>query len=498
MTFSQPRESAAERDGSAGLASALRRSRWIGAVPGLGADVARWDLAMAAERTALHTRQVEGLGPGRLPVRRLGRVALGTAVGQARWNIRQLAPAVLGPRGALTHPSRWIADGSADYLRDQLASLGPAAAELSRALEQGSGLVPDAIVRALRADPVRPRPMTHGEVARLVGERLGRRIRRIEHRPLSVTALGQLHRGVLDDGSDDGSPVLIQVLRPGIRAAVEADLQLVATVLPGLRAAVPALRRVELGDLLDQFARQLIQRSDLRHDVLDTIELGLAAEQLDVTGVRIARPVRGGFDQHVAVYEDRPGARPLDVAGDDLDARSAVAGLVGISLEAALFAGAFATDLRSEHLLVDHDGSLIQVGGAAAGHFDTEERRLLASYVVALLTADPQRQLESLVGLGAAPAGLDERSLIESLAQASALEPARVLTGGRRARGEAARALQTISRRHSLRLTPSMLLLARSGLGLRHLARTSAPEVSLPAALLPMLPKLHESIRRSQ
>jgi hypothetical protein len=76
--------------------------------------------------------------------------------------------------------------------------------------------------------------------------------------PVAVTAICQVHRGVLD-----GAPVAVKVLRPGLARSVRQDLALLDALLAPLGAAFPAL---DGRAVLAEFRERVLDELDLEQE----------------------------------------------------------------------------------------------------------------------------------------------------------------------------------------------------------------------------------------
>src|ERR671910_360493 len=119
----------------------------------------------------------------------------------------------------------------ADRLRATLERLGPTFVKLGQALSLRRDVLPDEYVAALHQlqDHVAPFP---GALARREVEReLGRPIEAVfadfEDEPLAAASIAQVHRARLDDGT----PVIVKVRRPPIRAQIDRDMRILSALL---------------------------------------------------------------------------------------------------------------------------------------------------------------------------------------------------------------------------------------------------------------------------
>ncbi|MBS3953272.1 MAG: phosphotransferase [Methylomicrobium sp.] len=77
--------------------------------------------------------------------------------------------------------------------------------------------------------------------------------------PLAAASIGQVHKAFLDDGT----PVIVKIRRPGIRAVVEADLRLLNQLAEIAAKELKDLRRYNPQDIVRQFTLSMRRELDL-------------------------------------------------------------------------------------------------------------------------------------------------------------------------------------------------------------------------------------------
>jgi ubiquinone biosynthesis protein len=324
-------------------------------------------------------------------------------------------------------------------------------------------------------------------VREIVTRTFGRAIDTLDEEPLTHTPVSQLHGAVLAGGRR----VMVRVRRPGVDRALHDDARITATLAGTLELLVPALRQPHPLGFVELATRQMLEEADLRNEALNTVELGLAVEELGIAGIEVPRPVPGMAFPRAVVLE-RIDGRPFAEAAGDLDAEKAAVALVGITIEAALARGVFHADLRPEHLAVLDDGRLALWGSGTLGCFDRDTRRGALKYLVAVLGGDFEGQVEAMRLSGAVPPEVDLDALVADLAGTPALQPMTMLAGGQQTALSGLREAVTLLLKHRLRPPIEVVLFVRNLFALRSLLARMSPDADLLAALLPLVQRLPE------
>lgn len=287
---------------------------------------------------------------------------------------------------------------------------------------------------------------------------------------------------------DDGEQLLVRMRRPGVRRDIAGDLRILGALLALSERRSEWVRRLRPRELLEGAARRAVQETDLRHDMLNTVDLGLMAEELGAPGLRVCLPRPGELDERASYFTAPADAVPMLHAVELVDVAAALPGLLGVTVEGALSHGVFHADLRAEDLLVRPDGSLLLVGCTALGRLAPNERRGIFDYTLALFSGDAQRQVDALVTMSAAPEGVSA-ALVADLSVTLSLRTLAGLTEASAMR-RGVHTMATLARRHGLRPPPQVIALFRAMLAFQAVVRVIAPRLSPVQALFPLAPRL--------
>ena len=386
---------------------------------------------------------------------------------------------ILGPEEELEDESS--SDGPA-HLAAELEAMGPTFVKLGQLLSSRVDLVEPAYVEALARLQDRVEPFGIDEVEQIVADELGVRLSRVfptfDREPLAAASLGQVHRATLRDGRE----VVVKVQRPGIRAEVRQDLEVLEELATLLDDHTDAGRRFGFGDLLDQFRRSLLEELDYRREADNLEEIGDALASYD--RLLVPRPHRDLSTDRVLTMDFVPGRKVTEVGPLgllELDGAPLADDLFRSYLEQVLVRGVFHADPHPGNVLLtdDHRLALLDVGMVARLTPSTRER--LVKLFLALADGSPEEVTRVATTLGEPLPDFDETALARAVAEVVER------TGSARAAdldvGAMVLRLTTDAARAGLRMQPELAMLGKALLNLDLVATTLDPHFQPREAL---------------
>jgi ubiquinone biosynthesis protein len=166
-----------------------------------------------------------------------------------------------------------FADLSKRFVLD-LEKLGPTYIKIGQLLSTRPDLLPQPFLDALARlqDDVAPFPFVQAEeiVTNELGVRLSKAFSRFESEPLAAASLGQVHRAAMRDGRE----VVVKVQRPGIRARVVSDLEVLQVFAEVADKHTESGRKHGYGRMVEEFRKTLLRELDYRQEARNLKTLG--------------------------------------------------------------------------------------------------------------------------------------------------------------------------------------------------------------------------------
>lgn len=277
---------------------------------------------------------------------------------------------------------------AAARLASDLEEMGPTFVKLGQLMASRVDLLPPAYTEALSRlqDQVEPFPIEDVEeiLAAELGVKLSSVFPEFDPEPMAAASLGQVHRATLRDGRQ----VVVKVQRPGIRAQVAEDIDVLAGLAETLDQHTDVGRRYAFADLFEQFRSSLVDELDYRREAgnLDTLRKALADEELIV----VPAPVHDLTTGRVLTmeYVDGRNVTSLGPLGQlDLDGARLADALFLAYLRQVIVDGVFHADPHPGNVLVTTDGKLALIDVGMVARIKPALREKLVKLFLALADA---------------------------------------------------------------------------------------------------------------
>jgi ubiquinone biosynthesis protein len=413
-----------------------------------------------------------GTGPGPLEVVQGTRSAV--ARSRRYWQISRIAvrhglgPYLRGRQRADDAPSGQAA--LALSLRRALEEGGVTFVKLGQLLSTRRDLLPEEFIAELTRLQDRAEPAPWEQVEQVIAQSLGapeQVFAELKPEPAAAASIAQVHKARLRRDGGVDAEVAVKVQRPGIRATVEQDLDILQRLAARLQRRARWAQAVDAVGVARGFAAAMREELDFRVEARNTLAVAAtwADQQRAVRGaVTVTLPAvhEELCTEHVLVIEWLDGvslraARPLiDERGLDRDAlsRALLRSLVYQITEG----GVFHADPHPGNVLLLTDGRLALLDFGSVGRLDARQRLALQDLLLALGRGDPAAFRDALLELVTRAEEIDEQLLERALGQFMA----RHLTGGTAATPEMFTDLFRLAARFELAIPPEIATVLRA------------------------------------
>ncbi len=389
---------------------------------------------------------------------------------------------LLAPR--LADDVRGLAPG--ERLARALNRLGPSFIKLGQSLSVRADLIGEDLARDL--GELRDRlPPFDAELARAtvveeLGQPLDAMFAEFDAEPVAAASIAQVHFAV----TADGRQVAVKVLRPGIEAAFQRDLELFYWLAELAERIQPALRRLRPVSVVETLADTVDLEMDLRMEAAAAAELAenfADDEAVGFPAVDWERTSRRVLTTERVTGTPVGDREALVAAGHDPDAVAATT--IRAFLTQSVRDGFFHADLHQGNLFVAPDGRLIAVDFGIMGRLDRDTRRYLAEVLLGFLTGNYRRAAEVHFEAGYVPANKS----VDVFAQAcrSIGEPVFDRPSGEVSIGRLLAQLFRITETFDMATQPHLLLLQKTMVTVEGVCRTLSPDTDMWEVARPVL-----------
>ena len=377
-----------------------------------------------------------------------------------------------------------------ERLRRALEDLGPIFVKFGQVVSTRRDLLPPDIAEelAMLQDRVPPFP---GEAAKArIEEALGRPVGDLfgsfDVTPLAAASIAQVHAATLSDGRE----VVVKVLRPGMREAIDRDLEVLHTLAGLAEEYWPDSRRFRPREVVVEYEKTILNELDLMREAGNASQL-----KRNFAGSAMLHVPEVYWDlcrREVMVMERVRGVPISDVArlralGADIP-KLAENG-VTIFFTQVFRHNFFHADMHPGNIFVDVSDPAhpryAAVDFGIVGTLDPRDQLYLAGNFLAFFERDYRRVAVLHVESGWVPAGtrVDElESAVRTVCEPIFDRPLKDISFGL-----VLLHLFEIARRFQMQVQPQLILLQKTLLNIEGLGRQLYPELDLWKTALPIL-----------
>lgn len=386
--------------------------------------------------------------------------------------------------------SRDISRG--ESLRLSLGELGPLFVKFGQALSTRPDVLPADIVAELSQLQDNVPPFSTDEALRLVEEAFGCSafdlFAHFDPKPMASASVAQVHAATLKSGED----VVVKILRPNIRKAMEQDLNILKTIAKFADRYWAQSRRFKPREIVREFERNLLNELDLFREAANGSQLrrNFANSPL----LYIPEIYWDYVRENVLVMERIYGVPVTDVEAlkaCDIDIKKLAERGLEIFFTQVFRDCFFHADMHPGNIFVStkhpRDPQYICIDFGIIGTLDESDRRYLAENLFAFLNRDYRRVAELHVESGwvakdtrVSDFEMAIRTVCEPIFEKPIKEISFALLVLR---------LFQVARCFHMEVQPQLILLQKTLLAVEGLGRQLYPELDLWATAKPFLEK---------
>ena len=285
-------------------------------------------------------------------------------------------------------------------MRMAIEELGPTFIKFGQILSTRQDLLPHELITELKILQDRTAPLPFSSVMDVIRSECPdyeHVFSSIDEIPLASASIAQVHRGVLNDGTE----VVLKVQRPGIGGIIETDILILESFAARIEEYYPQYRIYNPRGIVKDFANQVRQELDFIHDGKNADRLRLNMQGL--LKIRVPGIFWEYSTRHMLVMEYAEGVRIDDVdaiRGFGVDTAEVADRGFSAYMQQIFEDGFFHGDPHPGNLLVSRDGTITFLDFGIVGIIYPERRFSFIQILIAMMQRDPELMIKGLEHLG--------------------------------------------------------------------------------------------------
>lgn len=361
-----------------------------------------------------------------------------------------------------------------ERLTDDLERMGPTFIKMGQLLASRADLLPMPYLQALSRLHEDVKPFPYEEVEKIVQEELGVRISKgfsqFNVEPLAAASLGQVHLAALREGR----PVVVKIQRPGIRARILEDLEVLEEIAAFLDEHTEAGRRYPFLKLFEEMKKTLLRELDYRKEAT---QLSALADHLRAfERIQVPLPIDDYTTSRVLTMEYVSGKKitalgPL--VGLEVDGAQLADELFHAYLKQILVDGLFHADPHPGNIYLTDDRRIALLDLGMVGRIAPPTQEHLLKLLLAISEGNTEAAADVLIRISEKRDSFQETAFRREIAELIVQQkdaPLQEIDVGKAILGLVRRAAE-----HGLQVPPDLTLLGKTLLQLDQVGRTLHP-----------------------
>lgn len=285
-------------------------------------------------------------------------------------------------------------------LREACEELGTTFIKLAQLLSTRSDLLPDEFCAELATLQDAVPPIEGSLIVDAIESELGaspfQLFESFDVVPTACASIGQVHAARLLDGRS----AIVKVRKPGVRAQVEQDLEILAQFASSAEKYVPDLAGYDVAGLVAEFSDMLRAELSYAREARNVDAFRALFDEED-DGIELPAVVGEYSTERVLTLTYVEGEKVTEPFSLSATLRPAVAQRIArFVTEPAFTQGIFHADPHPGNITIRPDGTIGVLDFGMIGRFSDDQRRRLTETFMALNARDVQRLTDRLIDLG--------------------------------------------------------------------------------------------------
>src|SRR5665648_1117078 len=363
-------------------------------------------------------------------------------------------------------------------IRQVIEELGPTYVKIVQIASTRADIIPEEILKELEKLQDDVPSFSFDQVTRIIEEKLGSPLNEvfswIDEEAIAAASIGQVHRAQLRTGE----LVAVKVQRPGIKAIIETDLEILLDLATLAERRMERMERLQLRDVVEEFAKSL--RNELDYSIEARNAEKIAKQFKKDPTIHIPAIYWDYSTRTVLTMEFVQGLKLTqfeEIEKMGYDRKAIAEHLVQSVFQQVLIEGFFHADPHPGNIFLLSEGVISLIDFGMVGRLTADMKQNLASMVIAMMRQNTESMLKAVLRIGIVP---DEVNLPLLTSDVDELRELYVdVPMSRISLGEAISNLFKVAFRHRIRIPADFTLLAKCFLTLEGIVEKLDPQLSM-------------------
>ncbi len=365
-----------------------------------------------------------------------------------------------------------------------LEDLGPTFTKLGQVISTRPDLVPRSFIVEFQKLQDRVPPISYEDVSDQITIALGQSpdelFSSFQKTPLASASIGQVHKATL---LNSGEEVVVKVQRPGIRAVIESDLDILYLLARLIESNIPETRMYSPIGIIDEFDKAIHRELDYTIEAQNMLRFQRNfANDRTICSPKVHRPLSS---RTVLVTEYLHGTKISEFT-ERVEVMKKIARTgFRCMLRQIFIDGFFHGDPHPGNLFVLDNQVVAFIDFGMMGRLDQEMRDELADLLIAVINQDIRRIAYILSHIGVQTADIDMRTFRRDVAEI--LDKYYGVPLEQLELGQVTREMIDVALRHEVKIPPDYTLMIKALLTIETIGKQLDPDLNAIEEAKPMV-----------
>ncbi|AWV89678.1 ABC1 kinase family protein [Bradymonas sediminis] len=375
---------------------------------------------------------------------------------------------------------------AAERFRKVLEELGPTFVKLGQVLSTRPDILPPEFILELKHLQDRVPTLSFEQIKAQVETGLGGNMEdfyaEFREKPLAAASIGQAHLATLCDGRD----VIVKVQRPGIRAKIRSDLDILYYLARLLEATIEEVELYTPTAIVREFERAILDELDFLKEAQNIEEFG--RNFAEVEKIEVPEVFHDFTSAEILTMEFIDADRLSELEGGSERAIEVLDTLLSSLVKMVLYDGFFHGDPHPGNILVREDNTVVFIDFGLVGRLSESQQDAIIDLVLTVLTGDIDGISRTLLAMGKPMGRVNLREFKADIR--TIRDKYLAMNLGDIEVGELVQEIMGAAQTHRIRINTNYAVLSKAAMTIEGIMRELEPDLDIMAKGMPYAKQL--------